>query len=236
MTTTIAGGSANVFPTPPTAPQAAATTSGSAADKAGISQTFDQFLTLLTTQLKNQDPTAPMDSTQFTNQLVGFSQVEQQIKTNDNLTKLMAMSQNSQTTLGLSYIGLTIGTEGSQFNFNAASDASIKILYNMPSAASVSKISVLDRNNNVVYTQDGDTSAGPHEFTWNGTDQSGQPVPAGNYQVRIGAIDGAQKAMTVQTVVPARVTGIQTADDGSIDLIVDGGRTVPMSTIRQATL
>jgi len=57
------------------------------ASKASLSQDFDDFLQLLTTQLQNQDPLNPMDSNEFTNQLVQFSQVEQQINSNQKLDK-----------------------------------------------------------------------------------------------------------------------------------------------------
>src|SRR5438045_3902850 len=114
----IGSANANTFPTPGVDPTAAPTVqTQKQKDTAGLNQNFNQFLTLLTTQLKNQDPLSPMDSTQFTNQLVSFSQVEQQIRTNDNLTKLLANSNTAQTTLGLSYIGLTVQMDGDTFKY-----------------------------------------------------------------------------------------------------------------------
>ncbi|HZZ11369.1 MAG TPA: flagellar hook capping FlgD N-terminal domain-containing protein, partial [Paraburkholderia sp.] len=69
---------------------------------------FDTFLTLLTTQLQNQDPLSPMDSTQFTQQLVAFSGVEQQINTNNNLQSLIALNQSQQAASAVSYIGHSV--------------------------------------------------------------------------------------------------------------------------------
>ena len=84
MTTNISGTPATTFATP--TPTKTAAASNDTTDASMLNDNFDQFLLLLTTQLKNQDPLAPMDSTEFTNQLVSFSGVEQQIKTNDRIT------------------------------------------------------------------------------------------------------------------------------------------------------
>ena|SRR3990170_1615991 len=222
MTISISGNPAVTAPPP-----------AAAADTKGLNQNFDQFLLLLTTQLKNQDPLAPMDSTQFTDQLVSFSGVEQQIKMNSSLEKLLAMANASQTTLGLSYIGLNVDVQGSDFKYYGAGNA--KMSYRLPADAAVSTISILDQNGDTVYSQDGEQASGAHDFIWNGADQNGNPVPAGMYRLRVDALDKNQKNLTAATTVPGLVEGVQTADDGSILLIVNG-REVPMADIRKATL
>src|ERR1044071_1210572 len=90
----------------------AANAASQAASQAGSAQktlasNFDTFLSLLTTQLKNQDPMSPMDSNQFTQQLVQFSQVEQQINSNKNLESLIALTKSQTTTAAVSYLGKT---------------------------------------------------------------------------------------------------------------------------------
>lgn len=229
----------NSFPTPSAAPAAtggAAASPDNAAAKKTLNQNFDQFLLLLTTQLKNQDPLSPMDSAQFTNQLVSFSQVEQQIKTNDNLSKLVNLTSASQTMLGLSYIGLNVDMQGSDFEY--AGSGMLSMIYSLPADASISTISVLDQNNNVVYSQSGETAAGKHGFVWNGKDNNGDDVAPGVYQLRVGALDKDQKSLSTSTVVPAYVSGITTADDGSINLVVGriAPRTIPLSSVTQASL
>ena len=102
MTTSLTGTPTNSFATPAITSAAKSSTAANptaSTDTSALNQNFDQFLTLLTTQLKNQDPTAPMDSAAFTNQLVSFSGVEQQIKANSQLASLVNMSKASQTTL-----------------------------------------------------------------------------------------------------------------------------------------
>lgn len=205
-------------------------------DSTKLSGDFDQFLRLLTTQLKNQDPLSPMDSTEFTNQLVSFSGVEQQIKMNKNLENLIAYSANSQTTLGLSYIGLQVEREGSKFNLYP--DTSVSMTYELETDASQLKISVLDANGDVVYSRDGvegEFNKGKHGFIWDGKDNNGDPATPGLYQIRVGAADQAGKTIKTTTVVPGVVMGMQTEDDGSVSLILNG-EAVPMTDIRRATL
>jgi flagellar basal-body rod modification protein FlgD len=214
-----------------TAPAATAPDSKATSTKQ-LNQNFDQFLMLLTTQLKNQDPLSPMDSTQFTNQLVSFSGVEQQIKMNSNLEKMLAMSSASQTTLGLSYIGLNVDTLGSDFKYFGT--GYVKTAYTLPSNAAVTKVSIVDQNGHVVYSQDGESSAGKHDFVWDGKDEYGQDVPPGKYSLRVGAVDQDQKTLTVTTTVPGRVEGIEGTESGIMLLIND--EQVPMSDVRRATL
>src|SRR5215468_478605 len=99
----------NNTPTTPTTPTV---TDPNATDSTSAEQTlagnFNTFLTLLTSQLQNQDPLSPMDSTQFTQQLVMFSQVEQQINTNDNLQSLIALNLSQNANSAVNYIGRSV--------------------------------------------------------------------------------------------------------------------------------
>src|ERR1700733_7878735 len=79
--------------------------SSGAVDDTMIASNFTTFLQLLTTQLKNQDPLSPMDTNQFTQQLVQFAQVEQQMKSNDQLSQLISIEQGAQSTVALTYVG-----------------------------------------------------------------------------------------------------------------------------------
>src|SRR5690348_5514945 len=90
---------------PATASSGTTGTATKSIDTAEIASNFTQFLQLLTTQLKNQDPLSPMDTNQFTQQLVEFSQVEQQLKTNDSLTTLVNLQQAAQSTEALQLVG-----------------------------------------------------------------------------------------------------------------------------------
>src|SRR5512144_3277623 len=90
-----------------TANAATSASSATGVDKSTIAGNFQTFLTLLTTQLKNQNPLDPLDTNQFTQQLVQFASVEQQLKTNDQLTTLVSLQQTAQSTQALTFVGKT---------------------------------------------------------------------------------------------------------------------------------
>src|SRR5438477_10651774 len=87
-------------------------TGKTATDKSMLASNFDQFLTLLTTQLKDQNPLDPLDTNQFTQQLVQFASVEQQLQTNDSLTALLKATQTSTATAALGFVGAQITADG----------------------------------------------------------------------------------------------------------------------------
>src|SRR5580704_9781763 len=99
-------------PTTPSTSSSGASGSGDAMNQ--LSGNFDTFLTLLTTQLKDQDPTSPMDSSTFTQQLVEYSQVEQQINSNTNLQTLISQGQTQSGAYATSYLGKTVTVTGGQ--------------------------------------------------------------------------------------------------------------------------
>jgi len=195
-----------------------------------LNQDFDQFLRLLTTQLQNQDPLSPMDSSEFTNQLVQFSNVEQSIKTNGFLEKLLTMQTLNLTALGVSFIGKDVEVAGKFFQ--ADGTRPVTMSYEMPAGAAEGTISILDEDGNVVFTQAADLTAGRHNLTWDGKNTSGNPVPAGKYELRIGAQTSTDAALNVTTFVPGHVNGLESADDGSLMLNVDGNL-VNMTDVRK---
>lgn len=201
-------------------------------DRTKLSGDFDQFLRLLTTQLQNQDPLSPMDSTEFTNQLVSFSQVEQQIRTNDYLNKQLTLQSLNLTSLGLGFIGLDIEMAGSFFRADGTKPSSMS--YEMPDGVASASLSIIDENGTVVYSQKPDTGAGKHVLLWDGKNNEGQPVPAGTYELRVGALDAKQKSLTVTTNVPGHVDGIESGEDGNIVLLV-GDRKVAITDVRRAS-
>jgi len=217
-----------------TAAAASASTAASASSTSAntLNANFNDFLTLLTTQLQHQDPLSPMDTTQFTNQLVQFSSVEQQIKSNDTLTKLLSAQTLNMTALGVSFIGKNVQVQGNSFSTDGTG-ATQQFAYTLPATAAKGTISITDANGNVVYTQDmSDLSAGTHNFAWDGTMSNGAAAPAGTYTLHVGAADDTGASLNVTGFVPGYVSGVQTADDGSLLLNV-GNSTVPITSVRQ---
>src|SRR5215216_5770382 len=113
MADTIAGIASSVVSQTGTAPSAASgVPTTSAANNATLAKNFDTFLSLLTTQLKNQNPLEPLDTNQFTQQLVQFAGVEQQINMNQQLTSLVNLQKSAQATQALVYLGSTATVDG----------------------------------------------------------------------------------------------------------------------------
>jgi len=205
-------------------------------DSSTLSADFDQFLLLLTTQLQYQDPLNPMDSSEFTNQLVQYSQVEQQIKSNDYLETLNSYAANSEISTALGYVGLQISHEGDTFKYAGGEEGSISMAYSLPSDAAINTITILDSEGNTVITAEGKLAAGDYVFAWDGTDSDGNAVEAGVYTIEVNALTATGANITTTTRVPGYVEGIKTdEDDGSIKLIVNT-TTVSLDDVTSARL
>ena len=191
-----------------------------------LSGNFDNFLQLLTTQLQNQDPTSPMSSTQFTQQLVAFSQVEQQINTNSNLQTLISLSQSNGTSNAVSYLGRTVTLTNGEAPL---SGGAANWNYTLGTNASTTRLSVTDANNNVVYVGSGQTTAGTHQFTWNGQDNNGTQLPDGTYKLTVSATgsSGVNVSSAVSTSGP--VTQVDLS--GSTPQLMMGGMEFPLSSV-----
>jgi flagellar basal-body rod modification protein FlgD len=207
------------------------------AQKTGQSKTtladdFDDFLRLLTTQLQNQDPLNPMDSNEFTNQLVQFSQVEQQINTNQKLDSLVSLQLSSSVSAALGYVGLDASYVSNDLNFDGTTPG--KITYSLSEASKKTKMTITDSKGDLVYSKDIQGNSGRNEITWDGKDDFGKVMPEGTYNVRIDALSASDKPLKSTVVVEGRIRGIET-QDGQIFLLV-GDRAVPMANILNASV
>ena len=200
--------------------------SGSAATRSQsqLAANFDTFLTLLTAQLKNQDPLEPMDSNEFTQQLVQFSQVEQQINSNKNLESLIALTKARSSADAVSYLGKTLTlTDGRA----ALMGGEAHWAYSLDNDAANATLTIRNMHGDVVYTAPAETSAGLHSFTWNGMGSGGATLPPGPYQLLVTAktTDGG--------AIPTRVAsqGVITEVDltGSEPMLMIGPLGVPIS-------
>lgn len=170
-----------------------------------LSSNFDTFLTLLTAQLSNQDPLNPVDSAQFTQQLVQYSQVEQQIQTNDRLASLLAQSSASSGAAAVAYIGKTAVIDSP---VAALKNDSATWTYATPNANGVVALSVTDASGREVFRTTRNASANAQEFSWNGRDVAGAKLPSGAYTLNVAATDSAGAAVTPAISVNEAVTGI----------------------------
>ena len=207
MTTT-----APVTSPPPTAPLGTSTTANGT-DPTGVlnfTQNFDTFLTLLTTQLKNQDPLAPTDTNQFTQELVSFSQVEQQIKTNSQLATLLNNQASAETISALPSIGRTIEYQGNQ---GALQNGNVTFSYTLPSTAASVRINILDPKGNIVASAQGDGSAGRHSFAWNGQNANGLQLADGTYTLQVLAVDSKNHQITATTTATGTIDNVSVTNN-----------------------
>jgi flagellar basal-body rod modification protein FlgD len=181
-----------------------------------IAGNFQSFLTLLTTQLQNQNPLSPLDTNQFTQQLVEFAGVQQQINTNDALTSLVSLQLATATTQALEFVGKTAVVAG---DTAALANGQASWGLNVPSDSTVT-VTIKNSTGATVFTQTLQESAGKNQpFTWNGVGTDGTKLPAGNYTISASAKDAA-----------GNVTGISTQIQGEVSSI-DLTQTPPLLTI-----
>ncbi|MGC2713341.1 MAG: flagellar hook capping FlgD N-terminal domain-containing protein [Pseudolabrys sp.] len=180
-----------------------------ALDNTEIASNFTTFLQLLTTQLKNQNPLDPLDTNQFTQQLVEFAQVEQQMKSNDQLSSLVSLEKSAQATTALAYVGATVVVDGSTAQLtNGTANWSLNVT--KPSTAT---ITIKDSTGQNVYTGTVAVNPGTQNFTWNGRGNDGRLWPDGAYTLTATAVDANQQSVAISTEVQAVVDSVDLTQD-----------------------
>jgi flagellar basal-body rod modification protein FlgD len=180
-------------------PASAASASG--LDKDTIAGNFQTFLTLLTTQLKNQNPLDPLDTNQFTAQLVQFAQVEQQLKSNTQLGALVSLQQTAQNTAALEFVGQTVDVAGTT---SALSNGKATWQMAVPKPAT-GTITIKSATGQQVYSGSYSMNAGNQPFVWDGKDASGLQWPDGNYTISVTAQDAGGQPVAIPTAIEAVV-------------------------------
>ncbi|MFT5181814.1 MAG: flagellar basal-body rod modification protein FlgD [Alphaproteobacteria bacterium] len=160
--------------------------SENAAATQSLTENFDNFLLMLTTQLQHQDPLSPTDATEFTNQLVQFSQLEQSISQTDKIEDLIALQQAAESLGAVSFLGKTVEVKS---DLTLLEDGEATFSYDMPEGATNASIAILDSDGKIVTTFSGDTEPGNHEAVWDGKDDQGILQSDGPYTVVVSAVD-----------------------------------------------
>lgn len=197
------------------AAQSAQTVAQSASDKAAasLSENYTMFLTLLTTQLKNQNPLDPMKSETFTQQLVQMSSVEQSIQTNKNLETLISASAFQAANTAVDLIGKEIDAVGAGATLK---DGAAKWNITLASAAPDTTVQVLDKNGATVYTAALNGKSGSQSFTWNGKDASGNQLDDGTYFLQVTANDANGEAVGGTVTARGIVTAVDIASSNPV--------------------
>lgn len=175
------------------------------ASTATLNTNFNTFLTLLTTQLQNQDPLEPLNTNEFTQQLVQFSGVEQSIQTNDNLKSLIALQSSGQRQEALGYVGRTAMYDDPHASLE---NGDAQWNYNLPEGADSVDLNILDANGQHVATLSAKGDAGEHTLVWNGETDSGAIAPDGVYKLEVAAKDDTGAALTAGVAGRGVVSGV----------------------------
>jgi flagellar basal-body rod modification protein FlgD len=175
-------------------------TSTTGVDKDTLAGNFQTFLTLLTTQLKNQNPLDPLDTNQFTQQLVQFAQVEQQLKQNDQLGTLISIEKTAQSTTALAFVGQSVAVDGQTA---ALKNGNATWSFQVPKPINAN-VTIKSSTGQTVYTGSFTMNAGSQKFAWDGHDNNGVTWPDGNYTISITGKDASGQSVAV----PSEVEGI----------------------------
>jgi len=199
--------------------------SGASASQTGLMANYELFLSILTTQIQNQDPLDPMDSAEYTNQLVQYSNVEQAIQQNQNLEEIIASLNSNMSVSYVSYIGnevtanaATTTLTGSQasWNYDVSEDATGT--YEIRNSSGV-----------LVYTGEADLKAGSGTINWSGQLTTGGDAPDGLYTISFDVRDAASNRETVRTETKGIVDSVDLS--GSEVILNVDGQKIPVSSV-----
>lgn len=195
---------------------------------ANLANNFDTFLTLLTEQLRNQDPLDPLESEQFVQQLVQFSSVEQQIASNESLEALLSLQQTDAQLTALEFIGKEATLS---FDVTVVEKGEGRWEYALAQEADSVELLIFDENNKQVRRLEGDKSEGTHEAVWDGKDEGGNQLPDGLYRLEVIAKDGENNDIANAVRITHRVTGVEMSGGQAQVSIGDGLLVIPASLV-----
>ena len=208
-----------------TATSTSTTASSTTTSSQTLANNFQTFLTLLTTQLQNQSPLDPLDTNQFTQQLVQFAQVEQQMKQNEQLASLVTMQKTMQLTQALNFVGTTAVVDGSTAELNGTATWTM----NAPEAASAT-ITVKSASGETAYSGNFNVESGLTNFTWDGKGTDGTTWPAGKYTISVTAKNSSGASVAMSTEIQGKVEAVDVSKDPPVLTI--GGLNFSLSQIK----
>lgn len=191
-----------------------------------LSEDLNSFLYLLTTQLKYQDPLSPMDSSEFTNQLVQYANVEQAIQTNSYLETIILQNNAGMASQAVSYMDKVVQA---QTSYVPLQDGYAKFAYILGSEAASCVVAIQDTDGNFIRTFTGKTDEGRHVIEWDGLDNDGQKVKDGGYKIIVTAAGKDGSDVEVLTTAYGKVTGV--AYDGDLIALGMGDVVVDMNSV-----
>lgn len=183
--------------------------SGSGAATDSLMSNYNMFLNMLTTQLRTQNPLDPMDASKFTEQLVQYSSVEQQITTNSKLQDMLSTMISSTALSLVNYLGKEVTASSDITKLEAGGTADWKLTSS--AAAEGATITIRDASGAVVRTMTQDLSLGEQSISWDGKTDDGTAASSGNYSITVDAKDSDGNPVSIETKVTGEVTAIDTS-------------------------
>lgn len=195
-----------------------------------LGDTQDRFLTLLVTQLRNQDPLNPMDNAEVTSQIAQLSTVNGIEQLNKTLLALSGQMDMSQSMQAASFIGKEVLVPGEKISLGSTGEGptAVKVAtpfgFELYSGASSVQITVLDGSGQPVRQMDmGTMDAGIHSLTWDGLNESGQPLADGAYQIKVSATDKDGNPLAIEPLTYGKVGSVAYSASGlQLDLGLAG--------------
>jgi len=205
----------------------AAPTTATTNDSKGLAANFTQFLQLLTTQLKNQNPLDPLDTNQFTQQLVQFAQVEQQLKSNDQLATLVSIQKSAQSANAISFVGTRVAVDGTTAKLTNG-NATWNFTVDKPATATVL---ITSSTGQLVHSGTYTVTPGTQTFAWDGRDSAGTQWPDGDYTMAVTAKDTSGQTVAVSTEIEGVVDSADLSQ--SPPLLSIGAQTFTLDQIKR---
>jgi flagellar basal-body rod modification protein FlgD len=211
----------------PTAAASNSVTDKLNSSRSRLADSEETFLSLLTTQLKNQDPLSPLDSNQFTAQIVQMTGVEQQLMTNDLLKMLVGMSDGGLAG-SVNLIGKSVTAESDQASI---AEGQASWAFDLDRTATSVKYEILNSAGSTVWSRtDASVAGGEHTLDWDGVTGAGQQLPDGGpYTLKITATGSGGETINTSSHVSGVVTGIETIDGETVVSV--GKLKIPVSSI-----
>ncbi len=202
----------------PASPSGSSAKASNALASSQIAGNFQSFLQLLTTQLQNQNPLSPLDTNQFTQQLVEFAGVQQQLNTNDSLATLVSLQQTAQSTQALGFVGKTAVVNAST---TALINSQAAWQLDVPTNSNVD-ITITSSTGQTVFSGTFPANAGNNQpFGWNGRGNDGTLFPDGNYKLTATAKDSSGNTVAIKTQIEGVISSVDLTQSPPL-LSIDG--------------
>ncbi|HVU41641.1 MAG TPA: flagellar hook capping FlgD N-terminal domain-containing protein [Xanthobacteraceae bacterium] len=215
--------------TPATNSSASTAQAAGAAGSQQIAGNFNEFLQLLTTQLQNQDPLSPLDTNQFTQQLVEFASVQQQVDMNTNMQTLISLQQTTAATQALQLVGSNVTLTGNTANLSNATSNPAAWTLNA-SAPGTAAITITNSSGQTAFTGTTTLNAGTQSYSWNGLGNNKVKWPDGSYTIAVTGTGASGQAITVTSQVQGTVSAVNMSQ--TPPTLTVNGQNYPISSIQ----